>query len=125
VTKPHRLAALVILAATVAACGAPREFAISEGQTIRASVPGKTVVGQLGDGTAYCEYHDPNGTLIGRDFEIYAGNWEVRGNAMCYAYPGAVEDCQYALIDGTRVRFMDGFGNMVSQGNLIDGNVCN
>jgi len=123
--KPQTMLTVTFVCLTLAACARP-QLNISDGQTVVDTLSGNTVIGQLGDGTSYCEYHDANGTLLGRDVEIYAGNWGVYGNEICYVYPGTGEDCQYALVQGTRIRFMDTFsGAMVSQGNLVDGNVCN
>jgi len=105
-------------------CYVPPQIQVSDGVTIQRELNDHTVVGYLIDGGSYCEYHTPNGTVLGRDTEIYAGNWQVRGNTICYAYPGKREDCRQVYITGRSVTFYDGYGNPISRGNIVDGNVC-
>lgn len=123
-----RTAAVLLSAfAALAAC-APREeasFAYSDAETIRAALTGSSVIGQYSDGTSYCEFHDPGGMVVGRDWQAFAGNWRMVRRGICYAYPGEVEDCQFALVEGNRVRFLDGYGATISSGNIVQGNVCN
>lgn len=116
------LASLASLMGLVAC--APIEFDFTSGPEVAAALSGKSVVGNLVGVGAYCEFHDANGLVVGRDTELYAGTWEMNNNAICYAYPGFATDCQLALISGNRARFMDGFGTTVASGNIVDGNVC-
>ncbi|MEM8632456.1 MAG: hypothetical protein AAGF74_14565 [Pseudomonadota bacterium] len=108
----------------VSACSLP-SFEISDGATVSRALSGMTVVGQYSDGTSYCEFHDPNGLVVGRDYELFAGNWEIVNDAICYSYPGMATDCQLALISPGKAKFMNAFGGMVAQGSLVSGNVCN
>lgn len=117
---------VLVAALAVTGCiAAGPSFVYSDGQTVVNALSGNSVVGSLSDGVAYCEYHDPNSSVIGRDFEIYAGNWGVYGDDVCYSYPGYVDDCQRAHVQGSRVTFMDQYtGAMVARGNIVPGNVC-
>ncbi len=115
---------LAALTLVLQSCAAPPQIQTSDGVTIQRELNDRTVIGYFVDGGSYCEYHTPNGTVLGRDTEIYAGNWQVRGNAICYAYPGEREDCQLAYISGRSVTFYDGLGKTIARGNLADGNLC-
>lgn len=98
----------------------------SNGPTIQRALSGNSVVGQMYDGISYCEYHAPNGGIFGRDTEVYAGNWTVWNNHICYTYPGYGEDCQRASVRGSMVTFTDSLnGGMISSGTIVGGNVCN
>ncbi|MFQ5773383.1 MAG: hypothetical protein ACE5GS_02585 [Kiloniellaceae bacterium] len=124
-----RLSGIFIVTALVGlalqACApVPPRHPISDGATIQRELNDRTVVGYFTNGQSYCEYHTPNGTLIGRDTEIYAGNWRVAKDWICYAYPGSPEDCQRAYISGRSVTFYDQSGDVISRGNIVDGNVC-
>ncbi len=116
----------VLAAALLQSCVAPPQIQVSDGVTIQRELNDRTVIGYFvgSGGGSYCEYHTPNGTVLGRDTEIYAGNWQVRGNAICYAYPGQPEDCQQVYVSGRSVTFYDLFSNTVARGNLADGNLC-
>jgi hypothetical protein len=114
---------LALTVTTNAAAGT--KWSYNEGDTVVRAISGNSVVGQLSDGYSYCEYHAPNSAVFGRDFEVYAGNWGVRDNYICYWYPGAGEDCQRARVQGNRVTFLDASnGWMVAQGTILQGNVC-
>jgi hypothetical protein len=123
-----RTVKLLVLAALAAvllqSCAVPPQIQVSDGVTIQREFNDRTVIGYFVDGGSYCEYHTPNGTVLGRDTEIYAGNWQVRGDFMCYAYPGQREDCQQVYVSGRSVTFYDGRGQTIARGNLADGNLC-
>ena len=118
------IAFTVFAAALLQSCVAPPQIQVSDGVTIQRELNDRTVIGYFVDGGSYCEYHTPNGTVLGRDTEIYAGNWQVRGNAICYAYPGQVEDCQQVHVSGRSVTFYNLYGQTIARGNLADGNLC-
>lgn len=111
--------------ATLAAVNAHADISYHDGASIQRAVSGNSVVGQLSDGTSYCEYHAPNSAVFGRDYEAYAGNWRVANNYICYAYPGYAEDCQRAWLNGDRITYLDAnTGAMLSNGVIVDGNIC-
>ncbi len=115
------LAALTLLGAAVPA----QAFQYNDSGTIQRALSGNSVIGALSDGLAYCEYHAPNSGIFGRDYEVYAGNWRVANNYICYAYPGSPEDCQRALMHGQRITFLDAnTGTTISTGTIVPGNMC-
>lgn len=118
--------AMVVAGLLLQSCVAPPQIPVSDGVTIQRELNDRTVIGYFvgGAGGSYCEYHTPNGTVLGRDTEIYAGNWMVRGNAVCYAFPGQPEDCQQVYVTGRSVTFYNAFGQTIARGNLADGNLC-
>ena len=118
------IACAVLAVLFLASCAVQPQIQVSDGVTIQREFNDRTVIGYFVDGGSYCEYHTPNGTVLGRDTEIYAGNWQVRGNFMCYAYPGQREDCQQVYVSGRSVTFYDGLGQTIARGNLADGNLC-
>ena len=124
----ERLGRIIVFAVLavlfLGSCAVRPQIQYSDGVTIQRELNNRTVIGYFVDGGSYCEYHTPNGTVLGRDTEIYAGNWQVRGDFICYAYPGQREDCQQAYLSGRAVTFYDGFGKAISRGNLADGNLC-
>ena len=112
------------LVASVAASGASA-LTYNDGGSILRALSGNSVIGQLSDGISYCEYHAPNSGVFGRDTEVYAGNWGVWENYVCYTYPGMAQDCQRALMDGNRITFMDANnGSLVATGTIVQGNIC-
>lgn len=115
---------IVIVAGFAAQKSLAQTLRYNDGATISKALSGHSVVGQLSDGTSYCEYHDPNSGIFGRDFEVYAGNWAIRNNAICYSYPNEGTSCQYALITGKRIKFQYSDGSLASQGSIVAGNVC-
>ena len=86
-TKTAISLALVVATATNAAAGT--KFSYHDGQTVLSALSGNSVIGQLSDGQSYCEYHDQNSAVFGRDYQVYSGNWRVAENYVCYQYPGA------------------------------------
>lgn len=117
-----------ILATILCALSTPSaqaQISYHDGASIQLSLSGNSVVGQLSNGQSYCEYHAPNSGVFGRDFEVYAGNWRVTNNFICYSYPGAAEDCQRALLNGNRITYLDAnTGSMLANGTIVAGNVC-
>ncbi len=116
---------LVFCPLALTACLSLPTVARAPGAVVQQSLSGASVVGALSDGTSYCEFHDPGGLVVGRDTAVYAGTWRINGDAICYAYTGEPEDCQFVQINGTRAVFVDMIGGTVlSQGNIVPGNVC-
>lgn len=113
----------VLSSATLLAC-TPIEIIRSPGPEVAQALSGKTVVGNHVDYGSFCEFHDANGLVVIRDTELYAGNWVMNGDTICYTYPQLGTNCQYVLLNGTRATFMDAFGGTISTGNIVDGNVC-
>ena len=112
------------LAALAAALPA-HAFQYNDSGSLHRALSGNSVIGALSDGMAYCEYHAPNSGIFGRDHEVYAGNWRVANNYICYAYPGSAEDCQRALMNGQRITFKDAnTGSVISSGTIVAGNMC-
>lgn len=99
----------------------------ASGQQIYNTLTNFSVVGNLSDGTSYCEYHGPSSQISGRDGAgFYQGTWAVAGNQVCYSYPqqNVFNDCQNVTIQGQRASFYGAGGQVISSGNLIGGNVC-
>jgi len=119
------LVGMGLAASVVTGAAAGTKITFNDGQTVVNVLSGNSVVGQLSDGTSYCEYHDSNSAVFGRDFEVYAGNWYVSNDYVCYTYPGTGTDCQRARVKGQRITFKDANnGQMLAQGTVIQGNVC-
>ena len=115
------------LAASLAVSAAmpAQAFQYNDSGSLQRALTGNSVIGALSDGLAYCEYHAPNSGIFGRDYEVYAGNWRIANNYICYAYPGHAEDCQRALMNGQRITFMDAnTGSVISTGTIVPGNMC-
>lgn len=118
-----RTALAVVVAVTTAVPA--QAFQYNDSGTLLRALSGSSVIGSLSDGMAYCEYHAPNSGIFGRDHEVYAGNWRITNNYICYAYPGSPEDCQRAIMQGQRITFMDAnTGSVVSTGTVVAGNMC-
>jgi hypothetical protein len=98
----------------------------ASGQQIFNSLTNFSVVGALANGQAYCEYHAPNGGLMGRTTQPYTGSWQVNGNQICYNSPqsGQYNNCLNVAFEGQRASFYTTGGEPVASGNMIGGNVC-
>ncbi|QDC08138.1 hypothetical protein FHY55_02270 [Oceanicola sp. D3] len=115
----------IIALAALSACLSLPTVPHTPGAVVQQALSGASIVGALSDGTSYCEFHDPGGLVVGRDTEVYAGNWRMNGDSICYTYTGEAPDCQFVQINGTRAVFVDMLGGTtLSQGNIVPGNVC-
>lgn len=114
---------LALSIAGTAAAGTTIKY--NKGKTVREALVGNTVVGQLSDGTSYCEYHDANRGVFGRDFQVYAGNWSIKNNYICYVYPNYGKNCYRARVVEGRIKYMSpNTGAMIAKGAIVKGNVC-
>lgn len=98
----------------------------ASGQQIYNTLTNFSVVGALANGQSYCEYHMPNGGLMGRTAQPYTGSWQVNGNQICYNSPQSQQfnNCLNVRFEGQRASFFTPSGQPIASGNLIGGNVC-
>ncbi len=116
--------AIAAVLSIIAGAADAQSLRYNPGDVVSKALSGKSVIGQLSDGSSYCEYHDPNSGIFGRDYEVYAGNWEMRGDAICYTYPSEGTTCQFALIEGNRITLRYSDASIASRGTIVPGNVC-
>lgn len=93
---------------------------------IASALSGSTVVGTLSNGTPYCEYHGPNGEVIGNDGQgSYQGTWAMSGNQVCYTYPARniANVCLDVSVQGQQATFLYN-GQLGASGALVSGNSC-
>lgn len=126
-----QILATVVLALGAAGCVpgnlGPIGPQYATGQQIFNTLTNFSVVGSTSSGASYCEYHAPNGQLLGRGSQgAYQGSWQVNGNQICYNSPqsGQFNNCQNVQFNGTRATFYSPNGQSVASGNLIGGNTC-
>jgi hypothetical protein len=86
-----------------------------------------SAMGMLANGIPYCEYHGPNGELIGTDGQgAYQGSWSASGSQACYTITsrGQSTACLDVTIQGEQATFFYN-GQPAATATLVSGNSCN
>lgn len=74
------------------------------------------------DGETLVEYYAPNGTAKSRSGkELSTGKWTLRGEQVCFKYPGYDADCYRIEVDGEVATFYESDGSS-SQYTMLKGN---
>ena len=107
---------LVVFALMLATGGAA--LAAATGDQIRSAIADSTVQGNMDASGPYAEYYAPDGTIKGKD---YTGQWNVEGDAMCFAYEGTPKMCWNVEISGDQVRWIKD-GASQGTGTIVKGN---